>query len=250
LRVPEAAKAMELAKLKEADQDVIGALKHLDLANHLEPNHPEVLYRMAVLYDKLGNRRRATDLFQTVAVMEDAAGELAGLALHHLSGNRPGDLPGGLMQRPLRIGPAFAEVEHGDTGERTVKLSLSIRAQHGASIDPQAVVPYIYFYDLIDGSEIVPCDGQQPPVDEVNPWRSENPDYQDPGEELLDVTYHIPAMEDGSERQFFGYVVKLYYRDEIQDVLIEPRVLVELLSEGTSDAALETELEATLFEIE
>ncbi len=250
MRTPEAAKVLELAKLKEAAQDMIAALKHLDLANHLEPDHPKVLYRMGVIYDKLGNRRRATDLFQRVAVMGERAGELAGLAIHYLSGKRPGDLPGGLMQRPLRIGPAFAEVEAEGEGTRTVKLSLSIRAQTDQPIDPQAVVPYIYFYDLVDGSQILPCDGEQPPVEEVNPWRSENPDYQDPEEELLDVIYHIPTVGDGRERQFFGYVVKLYYRDEIQDVLAEPRILVDLLSESEPEAAWGSELDPILFENE
>lgn len=243
---PEAAKALELAKLKEADQDIVSALKHLDVANHLEPNHPEVLYRTGVLYDKLGNKRRAATYFQTVAAMEDRAGELANLAEHYLNGERPEDLPGGLMHRPLSIGPAFAETTVDDQGTRTVKLSLSIRAAAGYEIDPQAVVPYIYFYDLVDGLEIMPCDGEQPPVEEVNPWRSENPDYKDPEEELLDVTYHIPKIEDGAERKFFGYVVKLYYRDEIQDVLVEPRVLVELLSEAEGPT-FDTELDTTLF---
>ncbi len=247
MRTAEGAKALEMAKAKEVDQDVIGALKHLELADQLEPNHPEVLYRMGTLFDKLGNKRRATSYFQMVAAMDERAGELATLAIHYLNGEAPEPLAGGLMHRPLRIGPAFAEVTTDDTETRTVKLSLSIRAQAGEEIDPQAVVPYIYFYDLVDGLEIMACDGEQPPVDEVNPWRSENPDYLEPAEELLDVTYHIPKKDDGAERTFFGYVVKLYYRDEIQDVLVEPRILIELLSES-SDGASEMELDAILFE--
>lgn len=247
MMIPQAAKALELAKIKEADQDVIGALKNLELADQLEPNHPEVLYRMGLLFDKLGNKRRATSHFQMVAAMGDRAGELSTLAIHYLNGEAPENLSGGLMNRPLSIGPAFTEISVDEHGGRTVKLSLSIRAKAGQDIDPQSVVPYIYFYDLVDGLEILPCDGEQPPVDEVNPWRSENPDYKDPEEELLDVTYHIPRIDDGAERDFFGFVVKLYYKDEIQDVLVEPRVLIELLSES-EDAVPGTELDPILFE--
>jgi hypothetical protein len=83
-------------------------------------------------------------------------------------------------------------------------------------------------------------------VEEVNPWRSETPDYKEPSEELLDVVYHIPYLDDGAEREFFGFVVKLYYRDEIQDVLVEPRILVELLS-NRRGGGNEGELDATLF---
>jgi hypothetical protein len=92
--------------------------------------------------------------------------------------------------------------------------------------------------------EIYLCVGEQPPFEEVNPWRSENPDYKDPEEELLDVTFNIPKIDDGANRKFFGYLVKLYYRDEIQDVLVEPRVLVELLSESDDGR----ELDSTLFD--
>ncbi len=243
LQISAAEQEFALARRKEADQDIIAALRHLDFANKLEPNHPAVLYRFGILLDKLGNKRRAVEYFQRVAAMDQRAGKLANLALHYLNGTTPENHPGGLTHRPLSIGPAFAELDSDAEGNRTVKLSLSIRAKAGEEIDPHAVVPYIYFYDLVNASEILPCDGAQPPVEEVNPWRSENPDYKNPEEELLDVTYHIPHMDDGSDRKFFGYVVKLYYRDEIQDVLVEPRVLVELLSEEED----QTELDATLF---
>ncbi|MGY8688484.1 MAG: tetratricopeptide repeat protein [Verrucomicrobiales bacterium] len=245
LRSIEAAKALELAKLKEADQDMIGALKQLDDANKLEPNHPEVLYRMGIVFDKLGNKPRATRHFQAVANMgEELSGALATLATHYLNGEDPENFSGGLAQRPLSIGPAFADVMEDEKGNRTVKLALSLRAAAGEEIDPDEVKPYIYFYDLVDGLEIYLCVGEQPPFEEVNPWRSENPDYKDPEEELLDVTFNIPKIDDGANRKFFGYLVKLYYRDEIQDVLVEPRVLVELLSESDDGR----ELDSTLFD--
>ena len=246
MRTTKGKEALELAKLKEADQDMMGAIKQLAVANDLEPNHPQVLYRLGILFEKLGNESRATKHFQAVAAMEGRAGALADLATHHLKGADPDKWPGGMRLRRLSIGPAYVSQSVDEQGTRAIKLSLSIRAAAGQQIDPQAVVPYIYFYDLADGGQIMPCDGEQPPVEEVNPWRSGNPDYQDPEEELLDVTYHIPKTDGGVRREFFGYVVKLYYRDEIQDVLVEPRVLIELLS-GAGEGGPDTELDAMLF---
>ncbi len=243
----EAAKLLEAAKLKESDQDIIGALKLLDDANELEPDHPAILYQMGIVFDKVGKKERAVNYFQTVAAMAERAGQLATLSLHYLNGKDPAALPSGLTNRPLSIGPAFHEVTKDDTGKRTVKLSLSIRAAAGNEIDPYEVRPEIYFFDLVNGVDVEACDGSQPPVEEVNPWRSETPDYIEPSEELLDVVYHIPYLDDGAEREFFGFVVKLYYRDEIQDVLVEPRILVELLSTRGGAGGNESELDATLF---
>ena len=246
MRSLEAAKFLEAAKLKESEQDIIGALKLLDDANELEPDHPAILYQLGIVFDKVGKKERAVSYFQSVAAMEERAGELATLSLHYLHGKDPAALPSGLTNRPLSIGPAFHDLTEDDTGKRTVKLSLSIRAAAGDEIDPYEVRPEIYFYDLVNGVEVEACDGSQPPVEEVNPWRSETPDYKEPNEELLDVVYHIPYFDDGAEREFFGYVVKLYYRDEIQDVLVEPRILVELLS-NRGGGGNESELDATLF---
>ncbi|NCF93588.1 MAG: hypothetical protein GWQ05_21920 [Verrucomicrobiaceae bacterium] len=242
----EAAKLLEAAKLKESEQDIIGALKLLDEANELQPDHPAILYRLGIVFDKVGKKKSAVTYFQTVAAMEERAGELASLSLHYLHGKDPAALPSGLTNRPLSIGPAFHEVSKDDNGQRTVRLSLSIRAAAGDEIDPYEVRPEIYFFDLVNGVEVEACDGSQPPVEEVNPWRSETPDYKEPSEELLDVVYHIPYLDDGAEREFFGFVVKLYYRDEIQDVLVEPRILVELLS-NRRGGGNEGELDATLF---
>ena len=246
MRSAEAAKLLEAAKLKESEQDIIGALKLLDEANELQPDHPAILYQLGIVFDKVGKKQSAVTYFQTVAAMEERAGELASLSLHYLHGKDPAALPSGLINRPLSIGPAFHEVSKDDTGQRTVRLSLSIRAAAGDEIDPYEVRPEIYFFDLVNGVEVEACDGSQPPVEEVNPWRSETPDYKKPSEELLDVVYHIPYLDDGAEREFFGFVVKLYYRDEIQDVLVEPRILVELLS-NRRGGGNEGELDATLF---
>lgn len=246
MRSREAAKLLEMAKLQESEQNIVAALKHLDDASQLEPDHPAILYQMGIIFDKVGQKEKAVNYFQTVAAMEDRAGELVNLALHYLNGNEPTALAGSdLTDRPLSVGPAFYDVSTEEaTGQRTVKLSLSIRAAAGQEIDPYEVRPEIYFYDLVSGQHVEMCDGSQPPAEEVNPWRSETPDYKDPNEELLDVVFRIPKIDDGEERQFFGYVVKLYYRDEIQDVLVEPRVMVELLSNRGGD---ESELDATLF---
>ncbi|MEM8932524.1 MAG: hypothetical protein AAGE94_15180, partial [Acidobacteriota bacterium] len=53
----DAVRLVELSKMAEVDQDIFGAIQYLRGANKAEPNHPDILYRLGVLYDRFGNKR-------------------------------------------------------------------------------------------------------------------------------------------------------------------------------------------------
>ncbi len=243
----DAVRMVELSKMAEVDQDLFGAIQYLRGANRAEPNHPEILYRLGVLYDRFGNKRESRVYFQAILAMgAEKCGELATLATHYMNGTNPTETKGGLLYRPLSVGSVGADVgTSADDGARQITLSMSIRSLPDEEIDLYQVVPHIWFYDLADGVELVQIAGEQP-ADQKH-YRSETPDWKDPEEELLDIIYKAEPLDptSGEKREFFGYVIKLYYKDEIQDVVAEPRVLLELLSrseEGPDNSLLDSTL--------
>ncbi len=236
------------AMLNEEEGDLIAAINELKSANLQDFNHPEILYRLGVLYNRVGRKQKAAMyLNQVIRMKDDEVGGYGDLAAHYLAGGDQQTAPTPVPERPLSLGHTHAQVTGRAGGGRTINLTMSIRAAAGAEIDPFLVKPEIYFFDLLDGHEVEWIDGEQP---QENPYRSEVVDYKDPEEELLDVVFEVPVMEDDSEtkRSFFGYRIDLFYDGEIQDVLFEPRVLVKLIADQVEPTDYDPMLDDTLFQ--
>ena len=243
----DAVRLVELSKMAEVEQDIFGAIQYLREANEAEPNHPDILYRLGVLYDRFGNKRESRVHFQAIMTLgPERCGELVTLATHYLNGTNPTETRGGLMYRPLSVGSVGADVQDFADG-RQITLSMSIRSLPDEDIDLYQVVPHIWFYDLANEVELVQIAGEQP-ADQKH-YRSETPDWKELDEELLDIIYKAEPLNPNSDekREFFGYVIKLYYKDEIQDIVAEPRVLLELLSR-TEEAVNNSLLDSALFD--
>lgn len=242
----EAVKRLELATVAETEGDVKGALTYLRAANVSEPNHPAILYRLGVLLHRLGSHQKAEVYFQIIRQMgEGKAGAYYPLAGHYLSGEDPDRRVRGLEDRPFRLGKAESSVTSGENGDRWITVAVSLRSSPGEEVNPGGVFMEILYYDLVNGRRAEQLAGEMQEAE----WASETPDWIDPEEELVDLVFHVPPMSPGPEersRTFFGFILKLYYEDEIQDVIADPRVLPEILA-NQQFAIEESVLDATLF---
>ncbi|MEP6976092.1 MAG: tetratricopeptide repeat protein [Spartobacteria bacterium] len=141
-------------------------------------------------------------------------------------------------------------------------LRVDVKARPGVEIDHTKVKLQVFFYDMVNNDQVVLTDA------EVSyEWVTPGHDWADTGTEVLDVTYlrrkrtepapgtplanqpmdvpdsvekaklaerkpsaaaaMLPASESGP-REYLGYIVRVYYKDQLQAVRAEPTRLLNL----------------------
>jgi hypothetical protein len=220
-------------------------LKLLDELGKLMPGDPGVLLRKAQVLERLDQPA------ETVVVLEEAL-KFPGLPqdvraqaqakLDQLSQalaaqpRTPQDVAPALpdaagadirddigLQPGASLGIVDARLRDGKPG--TKSLMLAVKSRPGSSINVQDVKIHVYFYEQTDEGEVMLTESKvvpqwlSPPVD----WSANEP-------ELLEVQYTMPesglpgsaADSAASGRKFFGYIVGVYYNDELQDFRADP----------------------------
>ena len=198
------------------------ALETLQRADLLLPDHPVVLREMALAHQKLNEGAKAQELFAraNAAATRTPPSAPAGFGADST-------LPINTSPPPPNAGPVSlgkCEVRRDftcTTGERQV-LRMELRAQAGAPVNPDNINIDVFFYDSVDNSRV-----EQSRCDKPT-WKFDLPvDFKDGGVELVDVTYHMPRMNDAEVREhgkraYHGFLAKLYYEGRLMGEHTEP----------------------------
>ena len=99
-------------------------------------------------------------------------------------------------------------------------LNVPIRARASESIAVQDMKIFVLFYDRVNGKDITTTSANV-----SNRWASPPADWRDGDTETLEVAYELPAQSRGERREYYGYIVRLYYRGELQDTQAMPASL-------------------------
>lgn len=105
-------------------------------------------------------------------------------------------------------------------GAKHFTLRIPIKARRGAMVNPTDVTIQVRFYDLIEGDKVVPTAAKI-----ESKWAEPPVDWLDAGMEELNVAYLLGSEDQG--RKYFGYVVSVRYKDELQASTAEPKSLLE-----------------------
>ena len=146
--------------------------------------------------------------------------------------------------------------------ETRLLLRVGVKVRPGTQIDHTKVKIQVFFYDMVNNDQVVLTNA------EVNyEWMTPGHDWADTGTEILDVTYLrpkqsqspsgaaptsqpmdvpdsvekaklaaskpdaaaaiLPTSESGP-RQYLGYIVRVYYKDQLQSVRADPTRLLNL----------------------
>ncbi|HUF60954.1 MAG TPA: hypothetical protein VMN36_02670 [Verrucomicrobiales bacterium] len=221
-------KHMALAADLDHAGDMLGAIRNLRAAETVYSGHPEILYQLGSAYLRIGNTVRGYSYLNELLALGPArAGELALLAKIKLEGGQPDHTGPRITGGPFRIGEALTRHLPAENGER-VSLLVAIRTHPSAEVAPEDLQIYVHFYELAGGRNVV-----HSPVEPSHAWRTAPVDWKGATEELLEFTYSRVEPEGaappGSTREYYGHVIKLYYADELQDMVVQPRVLYEHL---------------------
>jgi len=143
--------------------------------------------------------------------------------------------------------------------ETNMKLKIAVKSRPNTAIDHTKVKIQVFFYDTVDNKEVVLTD-----ADVSYEWLTPHHDWKDTNPEVLAVTYlrqknkpispdaalsaaaekvtppggkkktppkKGPAEElpgEGGHRKYLGYIVRIYYNDQLQAVRADPTKLLNL----------------------
>jgi tetratricopeptide (TPR) repeat protein len=143
--------------------------------------------------------------------------------------------------------------------ETNMKLKIAVKSRPNTAIDHTKVKIQVFFYDTVDSKEVVLTD-----ADVSYEWLTPHHDWKDTNPEVLAVTYlrqknkpispdaalsaaaekvtppggkkktppkKGPAEElpgEGGHRKYLGYIVRIYYNDQLQAVRADPTKLLNL----------------------
>lgn len=229
----------------EAGASPADALAPLQEALATRPSDAGLIARIAALHERLGQNELAAAAWQQLVALGPAAGnlfEVAEVRLKLLQGPAPES--GGLEvrdQNGLQPGSSLGVVDlkiadGGDAAAPVKDLRLAVKARPGEQVDGRDVRINVTFYETLDG-EIVPTSSRVQSM-----WFTTPVDWRGDGVEILEVKYEVPRLgpDGGPPPAYYGYMVNIYHRGQLQETRAEPADLQELfpppLSELPADA--------------
>ncbi len=267
---------LEQARQLRSRGDMNSALARLREAQVAEPDNAQIIAEMAATYEAMQIPDRAFEQWQRLYNLGDSAGVLYDLAKFKLqsvpSAPAASATPGTAGPAAATDGNPFpsqgdailkftdihAEIVQDPAAEQKVALRIVVKNRPGTAVDPMKVRILTYFYDLVDGEDIVLTDAQTA-FAWLTPGRV---DWADDKSEILETTYLRPKAapaptpapaatpaKKGSRhgkaaaaeasaaatptpapaqvRTYLGYSVRLYYDRQLQDVQADPVRLLQ-----------------------
>ncbi len=208
-----------------------GALKALRTAEDALPDHPRVLAELAGTFSQMGLEQKALDYWERVYELgEENAGGYYALADMALKGNLAS--AAGTTSAVLKIKNVSVEKipTTEDEGEKVV-LSVVVDGDNKVRPSGAEMEMSVYFFDKVDGKVI-----DATTADTTQEFPSEPYDWQGGSSETVNVIYHQPVFTIEQKRElgkrvYHGYVIELYYREQLQDTVAEPQELLEIHTE-------------------
>jgi len=216
--------------------DMQQALELLRKADEVNPDHPAIIAEMAQTNEQMGLKAKATDAWRRIQLLgATKAGSFFELASRRLgSGSAAVTAPGlstgagADSEKYLRLGACQVARDFKiSAGERYVLRVPIVRAGN-RPINGQELNLEVFFFDRVNNVKVAQTIAPEP----VETWQSAPVDWNGTGEEVLDVVYHLPALsaaeiQQHGRRTYYGYMLRLYYNNKLQDVAAEPRDLLE-----------------------
>jgi hypothetical protein len=218
------------------------ALVPLEEALMLQPRNAELLARTASLYERLGQVELAETSWKSLIDLGPEAGrfgEVAEIRLRLLQPQAAAEPASAMELRDqvgLQPGSALGVVDlkindNNEGGLATKDLRLAVKGRPGEPIDGRDVRINVTFYEMLNG-EIVPTMSRVQSM-----WFTTPVDWKNEGIEILEVKYEVPRIgpDGGPAPEYYGYMVNIYHRGQLQETRAEPVDLQELFPPPLSE---------------
>lgn len=215
------------------------ALIPLEEAVNLQPRNPELLNRLASLHERLGQIELAQGVWKSLLDLGPDAGRFLDVAEIRLRLLRPEAAAeaGGRELRDqigLQPGSSLGVVDltvKDSPDDGTKDLRIAVKARPGEPIDGRDVRINVTFYEMMNG-EVIPTTSRVQSL-----WFTTPVDWKDEGIEILEVKYEVPRLgpDGGPPPDYYGYMVNIYHRGQLQETRADPIDLQELFPPPLSE---------------
>jgi hypothetical protein len=224
-------------KLTRESGDMATALTRFREAAAMDPKSPEAIFEMAVTFEKMKLGDKAAQEWRRIFDMGEAAGPYftaaeARLAQAKLETTK--SLPSPTIEAEEGIGPGktlglvnvVTDEREDRSSAKHLALRIPIKARAREKIDVRDLTIQVLFYDIVDNSNLV-----QTTANVSSRWTSAPADWVDSNIETLEVDYQLPLQDAKAarheNRKYFGYLIRVYYKGELQASTGEPERLVQ-----------------------
>jgi hypothetical protein len=227
--------------------DMQGALQQLRAAAAVLPEHPRILYHLALTLDTMGLLRKSQPLWEQLRGLGEDAGDLYTIARDRLRDGVPAPVEPE-EQREGRFVIRSLDEERMDEpggGER-LRFSALLEKKTGEPVSMDRMTLAIHFFDTVNGRRIARSLAEEA----VLSCLSEPVDWKD-GTETFGFEYRLaPMTPDEIQRigrcRYYGCTLELIYEDRLQDATATTPELLQIARElplpeaVPSDPLLET----------
>lgn len=218
--------------------DMSTALVRLREAQALSPDNPMIISEIAITYEKMGMKDKALEQWRRIFQMGEGAGIYYSAADAKL---KTGETPArtgtdgtagkeagseGFQPGSVLALVDISKVDSPDGGDKKFTLRIPLKKRADAKIDVHDVVIQVFFYDLIEDRDVVQTNANM-----TYHWATVPVDWSENDIEILEVDYAAsppsPKEKHPENRRYFGYIVRVYYKNELQDMRAEPVKLLK-----------------------
>jgi tetratricopeptide (TPR) repeat protein len=245
--------------------DTTTALARFDEALDNEPNNTAVLEETAKTYESMQLLDRANETWRKIQEIGPSAGAAYELADQRLklgvpappttadssaAAAAPKDVGGNREGSVMGISEVKTTETPDPDAEKNLTLQIGIKKQPGATIDHMKVKILVEFYDTVGDKDIKLTNA------DVNyEWLTPKHDWTETNPEVLSVRYVRArtagastesslseaaasvrpgqksrgkgSVADSGKRKYLGYIIRIYYNDDLQAVQAEPSRLLQ-----------------------
>lgn len=227
---PRFSELVEQGKLLRGSGDTAGALVKFREASLLEPGNALALAEQAFTFEKMSLPDKAAEQWKRVVLMGERAGLYYSVAMSKMDAAVQGTMrtaPGGTPEiakgKVIAIGGITLAEEQDASVAKKFTLAVPVRASMAEAVAVREMKVFVLFYERMNGKEIT-----KTAANVSNRWVSAPVDWKDGETETLEVSYELPTPQARTEqREYYGYIVRLYYHGELQDSKAEPASLTQ-----------------------
>ena len=207
--------------------ETLESLRKLREAKEIAPQNPRIMWELYLTYESMALEKKAADeLTKIINLGEDKGGEYyqiiklkTGPSIESGTGKKSARFMFGSM-----LTDTGSQVREGES----VNVAMEIISTINEPIDPKDISLVVDFYDLVNGKKIERTLADPPSAT----WITKPINWQTSKIEIVKWDYHMPKLSEEEiknfgKRSYHGFVARLYYKDLIQDIYAEPRILLE-----------------------
>lgn len=220
---PRYGELVEQGKLLRNSGDTAAALVKFREAVTIEPGNPLAIAEMAFTFEKMSLLDKAAEQWKRIFIMGERAGVFYGMAKGKLESAMLDTMrtvggAGPSNGKVLALGPVALADDPDPSSAKRFALAVPIRARAAEAVAVNEMKVFVLFYERVNGKDIA-----KTIADVGNRWTSAPVDWKDGDTETLEVSYDLSTQQARTEkRDYYGYIVRLYYRGELQDTKAEP----------------------------